>query len=298
MFNIECVYDGICHLGEGPVWNLQQQKLFWTDILKHEIWVYDPILRLSKIFWKGSLQVGGFAFNHEGAIILCTDKGIYKLDINSEEPSHEEPKLLFDIPLSENERFNDITVDPKGRIFAGTISRPDFTNGKLYRMEKGKKPSVVLSNLYCSNGMTFSMDERYFFHTDSTLHRITKYAYDRTNGEISSPSIYFQGTGDMGLPDGITLDSEDHIWAAFWGGSCVRRLDPKGKIVAEIPLPVKQPSSVIFGGRNLDELYITSACENADDIITGYCKDGTFIGGPMYKYHQGVTGRPEWLADI
>jgi len=297
--NLECVHNGICHLGEGPVWNVQYQKLFWTDIYKREIWVYDPILKSSSIFCKGNFQVGGFAFTRSNAIILCTHKGIYMLNINSEGLPNAEPTLLFDIPMSENEMFNDITVDPEGRIFAGTLLRPESEHGTLYRLEKGKKPVAVLNNLYCSNGMTFSLDEKYFFHTDSKLNRITKYDYNRSTGMISNPGIYFQGTPEIGSPDGITLDSEDHIWAAFWGGSCVRRLDTQGNIVAEIPLPAKQISSVMFGDQNLDELYITSACENADNICTGYCNDGTFLGGPLYKCSvQEVTGRAEWLADF
>jgi len=296
--NLVCVHKGICHLGEGPIWNVQQRKLFWTDIYKREIWVYDPAKNSSRLFWKGDLQVGGFAFTRKGAIVLCSDKGIYLLNINSEGLPNAEPSLLFDISLSENEMFNDITVDSEGRIFAGTVLKPDFTNGTLYCIEKGKNPVVVLSNLYCSNGMTFSLDKKHFFHTDSMLQRITKYDYDSRTGEISNQCIYFQGTPEIGLPDGMTLDSENHIWVAFWGGSCVRRLDTQGKVVAKIPLPVKQPSSVMFGGANLNELYITSACESADNISTGYCNDGTFLGGPVYKFCPGVTGRAEWLADF
>jgi len=295
---LECVHKGICHLGEGPVWNVQQQKLFWTDIFKQEILVYNPDTKSSKVFRKGNLKVGGFAFTHSGAIVLCTDRGIYTLSINSEGLPNGEPTLLFEIPMVQNEMFNDITVDPEGRIFAGTLSRSDFKNGTLYRLEKGKNPVVVLNNLHCSNGMTFSIDEKQFFHTDSTLYRITKYDYNRKTGEISNPIVYFQGTPEIGSPDGITLDSENHIWAAFWGGACVRRLDTSGKVVAELSLPVKQPSSVMFGGNNLEELYITSACENADNIVTGYCDDGTFLGGPLYKYSPGVIGRAEWLANF
>jgi sugar lactone lactonase YvrE len=293
-----CVYNGICHLGEGPVWNAQLQKLFWTDIFKQEILVYNPDTNSSSVFWRGSYKVGGFAFTLSGAIVLCTDRGVYKLNINPEGVPSPEPTLLFEIPMIENEMFNDITVDPQGRIFAGTLSRSDFKNGTLYRLEKGQKPKVVLKDLHCSNGMTFSLDQKHFFHTDSKLYRITKYDYAGKTGEISNPSVYFQGTSEMGSPDGITLDSEDHIWAAFWGGSCVRRLDTNGKVIAEFPLPVKQPSSVMFGGRNLDELYITSACENADNISTGFCNDGTFLGGPLYRCSPGIIGRIEWLADF
>jgi D-xylono/L-arabinono-1,4-lactonase len=298
LMDVTCIHNGICHLGEGPIWNIQLQKLFWTDIYNRQIWVYDPKLNVSKVYLKGKLQVGGFAFTRKGDMVLCTDKGIYLLAARTDDAMSAEPTLLFDIPLSDSEMFNDITVDPEGRIFAGTLSRPDFTGGILYRIEKGKDPVVVLRNLRCTNGMTFSLDEKYFFHTDSIVGTITKYDYDRETGEISDPRVFFSKTPEMGAPDGITIDREDHIWAAFWGDSYIRRIDPNGGITAEIQLPVKQPSSVMFGGPELDELYITTACEKADDISTGYCNDGVFFGGPVYKCMPGVTGRAEWLADF
>jgi sugar lactone lactonase YvrE len=315
MNNVKCVFKGICHLGEGPVWNVQLQRLFWTDIYNRRIWMYDPASGSSSIFWEGALQVGGFAFTRSGGVVLCSDKGVHLLagvvkrleganglnqagGLRVTDDFHAEPVLLFDIPMRVNEMFNDITVDPNGRIFAGTISRPDFTDGTLYRFEKGKDPAVVLKDLYCSNGMTFSLDEKTFFHTDSTFHKITKYDYDRETGNITNPRSYFQGTPEMGSPDGMTMDSEGYIWAAFWGGSCIRRLDPEGRIAAEILLPAKQPSSTMFGGEKLDELYITTACEGADNIMAGYCNDGVFLGGPVYRGIPGVAGRAEWLADF
>lgn len=296
MSEVTCVHSGICNLGEGPVWNVQQHKLYWTDIFNRRIWRFDPKTGNSSIFWEGDLQVGGFAFTRSGEVVLCSDKGVYL--IPGSPSACTKPFRLFDIPLSDNEMFNDITVDPKGRLFAGTLTRPDFSGGRLYRLEKGKEPAVVLKDLYCSNGMSFSLDERTFFHTDSIFRRITKYDYDRETGEISNPKVYFQGTPEMGSPDGLTMDREGFIWAAFWGGFCVRRLDPEGKVAAEIRLPAKQISSVMFGGAKLNELYVTSACEGAQDTLTGLDKDGVFLGGHLYRCIPGVFGREEWLADF
>lgn len=296
--SVEIVHRGICHLGEGPIWNARLQKLFWTDIYNRKIWAYDPEKSESTVFWNGEYQVGGFAFTRTGNMVLCTDRGVFLLNLSPEGIPEQEPEILFEIPLQKNEMFNDITVDPQGRIFAGTLLRPDFKHGTLYRLEKGKKPEVVLKELYCTNGMTFSLDKKYFFHTDSNVHRITRYRYDYKTGEISDPQVYFQGTDGMGSPDGITLDSQDNIWAAFWGGGCVRRIDPSGNVVSELAVPARQPSSVMFGGKGLEELYITSAAENAENVVTGYRSDGAFAGGPVYRLLPGVAGREEWLADF
>jgi sugar lactone lactonase YvrE len=301
--NVECVYPGICHLGEGPIWNNSTQQLYWTDIFQKRIWVYDPSKQQSQVFWEGELQVGGFAFTRAGGMLLCTDRGVYLLSSEAlnqrmpEDVRRAVPRIVFDIPMAPDEMFNDITVDPLGRVYAGTLNRKMMT-GTLYRLEKGKDPQPIITGVKCSNGMSFSMDESFFFHTDSARYTITRYRYDRNTGEISSPSIFYQGDEAHGLPDGMTVDTQDHVWAAFWSASVVRRLSPAGKIVAEIPIPAKQPSSVMFGGADLSDLYITTACESAVDISKGYDEHGVFLGGPLFRVHTQVKGRAEWLADF
>lgn len=291
------IYNGICHLGEGPLWNFLDQKLYWTDIFNKQIWVYDPIIKECKIFWQGDLMVGGFAFTKKGGIVLCTDKGVYIIRNYVKGISDNQVELLYSIPFSHSEMFNDITVDPMGRIFAGTLDRT-CPKGVLFLFEKGKKPMVLLENIGCSNGMTFSLDQRFFFHTDSLSRRITRYDYNIQTGHISNPEVFFQAEENQGSPDGITLDSEGFIWVAFWNSSAVRRINPKGKIVGEIIIPAIQPSSVMFGGKDLKDLYITSACEGAINLKTGYDDKGNFLGGPVYLCHMQVRGRAEWLADF
>jgi len=292
--NIYRIFDGICHLGEGPVWNYSEQKLYWTDIFNRRIWVYDPAERKSETFWQGDLMVGGFAFTKNGGIIMCTDKGVF---IIREGRDGSRPELLYDFPFKENEMFNDITVDPAGRIFAGTLDRDDL-KGELLLLEKGKKPRIVLEEVKCSNGMTFSMDERYFFHTESLSRKISRYDYDARTGKITHAQVLFQGKEEHGIPDGITMDSRDYIWAAFWGSSSIKRIDPGGRIAEDIKLPVTQPSSVMFGGKDLRDLYITTACQGAKDLETGYDDKGNFLGGPVYMCRMNVRGRKEWLADF
>ena len=295
MMAIECVFPGICHLGEGPYWHAGQRRLYWTDIYARRLWVHDPDSGENRVFWRGGLQVGGFAFNRDGSLVLCTDRGVYRLEMGRDGVPGQEPRLLFQVPLLENEMFNDITTDPEGRIYAGTLDRSRPT-GCLYRLERGKQPARLLEGIGCSNGMTFSLDERFFFHTDSLARRIRRFEYDRRTGDIGSPRVFFQGDGSDGLPDGITLDAEDHLWVAIWGAGAVRRLDPSGKVVREVGLPARQVSSVMFGGRDLEELYVTSAAENAADLSTGRDADGIFLGGPLYRFRPGVRGRPEWPA--
>ena len=62
-----------------------------------------------------------------------------------------------------------------------------------------------------------------------------------------------------GLPDGLTVDSEGCVWSAQWGGWRLTRYDPDGKVERVVKLPVPNPTSCVFGGPDLTDLYVTSA---------------------------------------
>ena len=294
---IQSIHNPICHLAECPIWNEAEKALYWTDILERRIWKYDPHSRTAKIAWEGDLMVGGFAFTKGNDIVLCTHKGVYLWPRHHDEQGDQGPRLLFGIPMAEGERFNDITTDPRGRIFAGTLIK-GRKEGILYRLEKGKSPVVVLEEIGTSNGMTFSLDLKHFYHTDSRVRTITRYDYDIETGDIENPDIIYRGLEQNGSPDGITMDSQGHIWVACWRGGKVLRIDVQGKIVQELPVPAVQPSSVIFGGEEMNELYITTACEGGADLARGLDKMGRYLGGEVFHVCLDVVGRHEWPADF
>jgi D-xylonolactonase len=289
---IGCINHPLCELAEGPLWHPGEEHLYWTDINSRQLWRFTPSSGRTEMVWAGAMKVGGFAFRRGGGFALCTDKGIFTADTALANWTK-----LHDIPLAAGERFNDITTDPQGRIFAGTMKRT-LSDGALYRIQRGKEPVRVLRNIGISNGMTFSMDERTFYHTDSITRCITAFDYDAATGKISGPRVFYQGIECDGSPDGITLDREGCIWVACWGASQIIRLDPRGIIVERIPIPAKQPSSLIFGGARMNQLFVTTACEGAHDLARGVDKEGCFLGGYLYHFLTDHVGRPEWEADV
>lgn len=297
MTEVKSIGNPICHLAECPIWNGAEQTLYWTDILQKRIWKYDPHSGVIQAEWAGELAVGGFAFTESGDIIMCTDKGVYRLKHPTGSRVPSAPELLYDIPMANDERFNDITTDPRGRILAGTLT-DRREQGILYTLEKGKSPRIILRDIGTSNGMTFSLDLKYFYHTDSHARKITRYEYHLDSGEITNPHIVYRSIEENGVPDGITMDAEGCIWIACWRGGKVIRIDSSGEIMRQLPVPAIQVSSVAFGGENLDELYITSACQGAADLKKGLDHDGRYLGGEVFRARVGVKGRPEWPADL
>ena len=62
-----------------------------------------------------------------------------------------------------------------------------------------------------------------------------------------------------GLPDGLTVDAEGCVSRAQWGGWRLTRYDPDGNIERVVKLPVPNPTSCVFGGPDLKDLYVTTA---------------------------------------
>jgi len=293
---VTSIGNPICHLAECPIWNDKEKALYWTDILEKRIWKYHPATGVIDLAWQGDLMVGGFAFTPTQDMVLCTDRGVYHLARQT--GAHEaDLKLLYDINLPPEVRFNDISTDPEGRIFAGTLTA-QRKNGILYRLEQGKDPVAVLQDVGTSNGMTFSLDLQSFFHTDSHVRTITRYDYDRVSGRIENPRIVYRAKDENGKPDGITMDRRGFIWVACWRGSQIIRMDEQGEIVQTIPIPAIQVSSLMFGGDSMDELFVTSACEGGADLERGLDASGQYLGGEVFHLSPGVTGRQEWYANF
>ena len=109
-----------------------------------------------------------------------------------------------------------------------------------------------------SNGLAWSPDGDVAFYVDSPTQRIDALSFDPDAGTFSGRRPVVHIPADVGMPDGLTLDAEGGIWVALWSGAAVHRYSAAGSLECVIDLPVRQPTSCAFGGRALDELYITT----------------------------------------
>ena len=154
--------------------------------------------------------------------------------------------------------------------------------------------------VHLSNGLGFSPDNKILYYTDTVFRTIYAYDYNLKNGSISNRRVFVKVPDDEGIPDGMTVDSEGFVWSAHWYGSCIVRYDPEGKINMRLKTPAKQTSSLIFGGKDLTDIYVTTSEKSVKLHIApeGYDFDALDIGGPVYRYNLGIKGKPEYLADI
>jgi D-xylonolactonase len=293
---IETVSPEPLECGEGPIWDPDRRSLYWTNATGQAIYRYDrqrqEVARLTE-----QVQAGGIALHEDGGLILGGGAGF--LHWNGDEALRVIADTCDGQPVTS---INDIIADPAGRIFGGQEAyREDepYEPGCLFRVDPDGSIRIVEEGLHISNGMGFSPDTQRFYLIDSVPRCVYTYDYDQATGAIRNRRTLIQLDRQEGVPDGMSVDSEGFIWIARWFGGGISRYDPDGKLERQIPLPVAQPSSVMFGGKDLTELYVTSAALHWESPLAPEGHDYTVPrGGPLYRLRVGVPGRPEYRGRI
>lgn len=261
--NPQVASDVRCLIGENPLWHPANRKLYWCDIPNARLYCFDPETRVTELLRDsestlGGGFLGGFTIQPDGALLLFMANG----RIDRWTPTTSET-LIAPHPTQDGMRFNDVIADPAGRVFCGTLSLDGSRPGSLFRLDLDGTLTPVINDVLCSNGLAFSRDGRRLYHTDSLRRTITRFDYDFATGALSNPTPWITTSQHDGIPDGITVDADDHLWSAQWGGHCVIRYTPDGREQLRIPLPVSRVSSLAFGGEKLHTLFITTASEES-----------------------------------
>ena len=230
----------------------------FVDIERSQIHGFDPATGARRS-WTAPCRVGSIAVRAAGGFVAGTQDGFALLDPDAgtfEVIDHPEA----DTPTN---RFNDGKADPHGVFWAGTMDDGKRDrSGVLYALRPDHRWTAVDLGYRITNGPAFSPDGTILYHTD-TVDRTT-FAFDLTPGGVTNRRVFRDWRDVNGNPDGMTTDAAGHLWVAFWGGGCVRRVAPDGTIVGEYSLPVANVTSAAFGGPDLDRLFVTSARAELD----------------------------------
>ena len=289
---IHCLADTRDSLGEGCLWDAVTQSLWWLDIARpSRIHSFNPAT-LEKQVWNSSVLLTAITRRRDGGFLVAGEDGLYSFDVASGAVSPF-AKLPSNFPAN---RFNDAACDIWGRLWAGTMMQnigpagEDLNitadEGKLFRIEADGTSATMLENIGVSNGPCWSPDGKIFYFSDSRKQIIYAFDFDDKEGRISNQRI-FNDTKDHGYPDGATVDAEGFVWSARWEGSCVLRIDPKGRISSIVPMPATRPTCICFGGPNLTTAYVTSSRAHVDAAsLLRYPQQGG-----VFAFEPGVTGQ-------
>ncbi len=282
MNNVELLVDAKAVIGEGPIWDDQQQKLLWVDILGKTIYAYDPLAGSNLRYDVGQF-VGTVVPWRANEVMLAVYDGFASYHLETQK-LHLIANPEADKP---DNRFNDGKCDPAGRFWAGTMALTSQTDeGALYCMGTDFSVSKKIGGVGISNGITWSLDHKTMYYIDSLAQNVRAYDYDIITGDIGNERVIIEVPREMGIPDGMTIDEEGMLWIAHFHGSRVCRRHPQtGEILQTIHLPVSCITACAFGGKDLDTLYITSAA-----LVSGIPSEPS--AGGLFAIKPGVRGVP------
>ncbi|RZC37252.1 SGL domain containing protein [Asbolus verrucosus] len=299
---VERIIDSV-ELGEGPHWDVESQSLYFVDIYGKAIHRYIPATKKHTKAVIGTNHVS-FIIPVEGQknkflLGIGRDLAVVTWDGESEKVSNVEKIYEVDnTPETLNNRFNDAKCDASGRLWAGTMGAQPVNGyvephkGRLISMGPKNQITTHLTKVGISNGLAWSSDNKYFYYIDTHKGTVDQYDFDIKSGTISNckPIFTLNKTNISGGLDGMTIDTDGNLWVAIFGGNRVIKIDPRNPetLLQTISIPACQVTSVVFGGPNLDQLYVTSAALTTDGVEfpppdhgATYVITGTGVKGSM-----------------
>lgn len=282
---LELIANYECVTGEGPLWHPDEERVYWTDIPQGRLFRYDPKTGHHEQCYSGD-QVGGFTIQADGSLLLFQSKGA----INHWRDGKITP-IIESLPGEEGSRFNDVIADPAGRVFCGTMpSKGEL--GTLYRLDTdGSIHTVLEKSVNISNGLGFTPDRKQMYYTISMDKKTYLFDYDHQSGAITNRRVFVDSSHETGVPDGMTVDAAGCVWSARWDGFCLQHYSPTGRELQRIMFPTKKVSSVVFGGPDYTDMYVTTAGGH-DKAENGPS------AGALYRLRLGIKGVPEFRSQI
>lgn len=252
---VQLVVDAKTELGEGSIWDPKEKKLYWVDIEGKALHLFDPVSGKDQSFSVGA-RIGTVVPVRGGGALVALQNGIHAIDTRTGKL-----RLLINPLMDTALRFNDGKCDPAGRFWVGTLALDNRRKGAvLYRFDKDKSLHLMLDSVSISNGIVWTKDKKTMYYNDTPTMTVQAFDYNNATGELSNRRVAIRIPRGAGSPDGMTIDADDKLWIALWGGGAVGRFDPlTGELLQKINVPAPNVSSCAFGGDRLETLYITTA---------------------------------------
>lgn len=284
MSKAELVLRIACETGEGPVWDGQSQILWWTDIPGKTLHQCQADGSGHKSFAMPG-RVGCIGLRQQGGLVLAMEHGFYLWDPETGEiEALAEPEKNLDA-----HRFNDGRCDREGRFVAGSMNlATKAPTGMLWRLDADGAAHKLANECSIANGLAFSPEGRVMYWADTISNQVFMFDYD-AEGRASNRRLWLDRDIAPGGADGAAIDAEGCYWSARWGGNCVVRVTPEGKVDRTISVPASQVSMCSFGGPDMKTLYITTAWEG----MSAEQRQAEELAGSIFAVALDVAGIPE-----
>jgi gluconolactonase len=272
---IEVLADGF-RWSEGPVWDGANGRVLFSDIPNNTVHSWSEAKGLGTFLQPSGYTAAtpfegrepgsnGLAFDARGRLILCQhgDRRVARL---------EGGRFVTILDRFGGKRFN----SPNDLVFAADgalyFTDPPYGLPKtfedpgrelewcgVYRLANDGNVSLVIKDLKAPNGIGLSPDGQTLYVNQSHPEEAVLMAYDvQPDGSVAAGRVLFDATplrpSGPGLPDGLKVDRDGHIFATGPGGVLV--LTPGGTHLGTIRTGV--PTANCGFGDDGSTLYITA----------------------------------------
>ena len=276
--------------GEGVLWEQDTECIYWTDINRFLVHRYRLQSSAVKTWFFSEPVTCVMETSHGDTLALALGSGIALWKPDGDAPH----TTLFALPGWPHVRCNDAGVDPGGVLWVGSMrnnvnedgspGEDGAGDGVLYRVDGTGASSEWRRDLGISNTLVWSPDRSRFYFGDSLRNCIWSYDYDLAARTIRAEQPFFSGF-ERGKPDGSAMDADGYLWNCRYGGGCIVRVAPNGKVDRVIEMPVSRPTNCTFGGPHGNVLYVTSALPE--------CGHWERFGGCLFALETNVIGMSE-----
>jgi D-xylonolactonase len=268
-------------LGEGPLWRAEQGALWFVDILSRRLHRFDPATGDGTTIdmpGRPSFVVPALG----GGMVMGMELALWHVD-DAGAPLRE----LAAIGGDRDCRTNDATVDPRGRLWFGTMDLGERAPTGQVHVYDGATLRVAGGRCPITNGPAISPDGGTLYHVDTLGGRIE--AFDiRDRDTLEVGRVFAAIDPADGTPDGVTVDSEGCVWVGLWGGWALRRYSADGELLAVVPIPCANVTKLAFGGADLRTAFVTTARAGlSEDAVREQA-----LAGALFAFAAPAPGLP------
>jgi len=285
---LERVFECNTQVGESPLWDATNRRLYWVDIPAGLVFCGDPAT--GKYVTRCSTDpVGSLALCRTGGLLVATGQRLeqWSMDLAVSDAAY----LATMTPRPVPSRFNDGKGGPDGRFWVGSVDpRPERgATGAIHGMGLGKQPALLAEHLRVPNGIAWSPAGDRMIFSDSGQGAVWSVPFDPVIGPLGEPRPWLDWRADsMGMPDGAAMDEEGCYWSCGIFAGAIHRFDPSGIHLESYLLPISQPTMCCFGGEDMRTLFVTSMTVKLDN----HQRSLQPLAGSVIAFCVGVGGAP------
>ena len=182
---------------------------------------------------------------------------------------------------------NDLSLDSPNSGFYFTDpgdSGKENPIGTVHYVDRAGKTNLLDSGFAFPNGIVLTPDGKKLYVGESQHNRVWVYEVISA-GKVRARKLFADlptkdtVTGQIdNQPDGMCLDQAGNLYVAHYGMRQVQVLDASGKLIARYAGGNVTTSNVAFGGPDCNQLFVTGAIGDAENL------------GGVFRLDLGVAG--------